>query len=144
MSSVFEPEIVLLYCGRTLAGGDALPEGARRGNGFKVRFVMMPCSSKIETRDLVKLVEQGADAVEVVACPGKRCQFTVGSSRAEHRVRHARSILEEVGMSGDRVGIVRRDGVSADEVMGIAEERAGVVRQLGRNPLGAIKVGADA
>jgi F420-non-reducing hydrogenase iron-sulfur subunit len=135
MSDVFEPDVLLLYCGRALNNSDSLPEGARKGNGFKARFVMMPCSSKIETGNLVKLIEQGADAVVVVACPGTQCQFTVGSSRAEHRVRRAGAILEEVGMSGDRVGMLRRSGLSADEMLSIAEERAGVVRPLGRNPM---------
>ncbi len=139
MGDVFEPEVLLLYCGRALDNSDSLPEGVTKGNGFKARFVMMPCSSKIETRNLVKLIEQGADAVVVVACPGTQCQFTVGSSRAEHRVRHAGAILEEVGMSGDRVGMLRRSGLSADEMMSIAEERAGVVRPLGRNPMKAVR-----
>jgi coenzyme F420-reducing hydrogenase delta subunit len=139
MSDVFEPEVLLLYCGRALADGNPLPEGARSGSGFKVRFVMMPCSSKIETRHLIKLIEQGADAVEVVACPGRECRFTVGSSRAEHRVGHARAILEEVGMSGERLGIVRRDGLSAGEIMSIAGERADLVRPLGENPMRAAR-----
>jgi len=139
MSDVFEPEVLLLYCGRALADGGRLPEGGERGDGFKVRFVMMPCSSKIETRHLIKLVEQGADAVEVVACPGRECRFTVGSSRAEHRVRHARAILEELGMSGERLGMVRRDGLSAGEIMSIAGERADLVRPLGENPMKAAR-----
>lgn len=139
MSDVFEPEVLLLYCGRALADGGPLPEGARRGGGFKVRFVMMPCSSKIETRHLIKLIEEGADAVEVVACPGRECRFTVGSSRAEHRVRHARDILEEIGMGGERLGMVRRDGLSAGEMIGIAGERAELVRPLGGNPMKAAR-----
>jgi coenzyme F420-reducing hydrogenase delta subunit len=139
MSDVFEPEVVLLYCGRALAGGEQLPEGTKKGNGFRVRFVMMPCSSKIETTYLIKLIEAGADAVGVVACPGKTCQFTTGSARAEHRVRHARSILDEVGMDGARVEIVRRGGLTADDMIGIAEELAGSVRPLGPSPMAAAK-----
>ena len=137
MSDVFEPEVVLLYCGRALADGDRLPEGVRSGSGFRVRFVMMPCSSKIEIAHLIKLIEQGADGIQVVACPGSQCRFTVGSSRAEHRVRHARAILEEVGMSGERVGMVRRGGLSRDDVMAIADERGRAVRDLGANPMRA-------
>jgi hypothetical protein len=38
-------------------------------------------------------------------------------------------------MSGDRVGMLRRSGLSADEMLSIAEEQAGVVRPLGRNPM---------
>lgn len=139
MSEVFEPEVLLVYCGKALADGEYLPEGLQSGVGFKVRFVMMPCSSKIETRYLIKLVEQGADRVELVACPGKQCQFTVGSSRAEHRVKHARTLLEEVGMSGDRLGMVRRSGLSADDIMAIAAECAEKVRPLGQNQMKAAR-----
>jgi coenzyme F420-reducing hydrogenase delta subunit len=139
MSDIFEPEILLIYCGNTIANNDYLPEGTKKVAGFKVRFVKMPCSSKIETRYLVKLIEQGADGIELVACPGKQCQFTTGSSRAEHRVRHARTLLEEVGMSGDRLGMVRRTNLSADDIMAIAEERAGKVGPLGQNPMKAAR-----
>jgi len=135
MNDVFEPEILLIYCGRALANGEYLPEGLQSGAGFTVRFVMTPCSSKIETRYLIKLIEQGTDRVELVACPGKQCQFTVGSARAEHRVRHARTLLEETGMSGERLGMVRRSGLSADDIRAIAAECADKVRPLGQNPM---------
>lgn len=135
MSEPFEPEIVALYCGRSLAKGDYLPEGTRRGSGFKVRFVMIPCSSKIETSYLIKLIEQGADGVAVVACPTKQCQFLVGSARAEHRIKHAQDLLEEVGMSADRLGMVRGHDLTSNQIMTIAEERANAIRQLGENPM---------
>ena len=135
MSEPFQPEILLLYCGNVLADGDHLPEGVKKRSGFKVRFVRMPCSSKIETRYLIKLVEQGTDCIVIVACPGKECQFSVGSSRAEHRIKHARALLEEVGMGAGRVGIIRRSGLSANELMGIAEEQANSVKALGPNPM---------
>ena len=125
MSEVFEPEILLIYCGRALGNGEYLPEGTQSGAGFKVRFVMMPCSSKIETRNLIKLIEEGADRVELVACPGKQCQFTVGSARAEHRVKHARALLEEVGMSGDRLSMVRGSGLTADDICAAARRVTG-------------------
>jgi coenzyme F420-reducing hydrogenase delta subunit len=99
----------------------------------------MPCSSKIETAYLIKLIEAGADAVGVVACPGKACQFTTGSARAEHRVRHARTILEEIGMDGVRVGLARRGGLTADDIMAIAEDLAGSVNPLGPSPLAAAR-----
>ena len=139
MSEVFEPEVLLVYCGKALADGEYLPEGTQSEPGFKVRFVMMPCSGKIETRYLIKLVEQGADRVELVACPRKQCQFTVGSLRAEHRVKHARTLLEEVGLSGDRLGLVRRSGLSANDIIAIAAGCADKVRPLGQNPMKAAR-----
>ena len=135
MSEPFEPEIVVLYCGRSLAKGDYLPEGTKKGSGCKVRFVMIPCSSKIETGYLIKLIERGADAVAVVACPTKQCQFLVGSARVEHRINHARDLLEEAGMDAGRLGLVRRHGLTGDQVMNIAKKRANSVRRLGENPM---------
>jgi coenzyme F420-reducing hydrogenase delta subunit len=95
----------------------------------------MPCSSKIETGYLLKLIEQGADGVEVIACPGRKCQFIVGSARAEGRVEFASILLEEAGMGSDRIGIKHRNGLTANEIMNIAEERANAVRPLGQNPM---------
>jgi hypothetical protein len=42
-------------------------------------------------------------------------------------------------MSGDRLGMVRRTNLSADDIMAIAEERAGKVGPLGQNPMKAAR-----
>ncbi len=138
-SEKFEPEIVVLYCGRSLANHDCLPEGTKRGAGFKVRFVMMPCSSKIETYYLVKLIEQGADGVFLVACPEKHCQFLVGSVRAEKRMKYTQTLLDEVGMGADRLGMIRSLNLKSEELVALAREHASTVRPLGINPLDSIK-----
>ena len=137
MSESFEPEITVLYCGRSLAEGAYLPEGYRTGNGFKVRFIMMPCSSKIEVGYLVKLIEQGADGVMLVVCPRERCQFMLGSTRAKNRVNYARSLLDEVGIGAVRIGVFSGYDLSADRFIALAEEQADAVKPLGQNPMKA-------
>ena len=131
MNEFFEPEILVLYCGRGLSKQDYLSEGTKKSSGFKARFIMLPCSSKVETGHLIKLIEQGTDGIVVVACPEKQCQFLIGSSRAEKRIKYARTLLDEVGIEADRLGLVRRNDLSADEIMALAEERANAVRLLG-------------
>ncbi|MDY6892998.1 MAG: hydrogenase iron-sulfur subunit [Chloroflexota bacterium] len=135
MSDSFEPEITVLYCGHSLASEDHLSEGAKAGPGFKARFVMMPCSSKIETRYLIKLIEKGADGIVVMACPQKQCQFQIGSGRAQNRLNQARALLDEAGMHGERLGIVQGQSFSANEIMAAAKERADAVLLLGQNPM---------
>ncbi len=135
MAGGFEPEVTVLYCGRSLAEGVVLPEGVRQASGCRVRYVMLPCSSKVETGYLMKLIEHGADAVQVAACPEEACRFVVGSTRAENRVGYARRLLEEVGMGGERLGIVRRTGMTLEDISALAEERAERVRPLGPNPM---------
>ena len=135
MSDTYKPYIVVIYCGQSLADSEHIPEGTREGDNFDSRFVMMPCSSKIETRYLVKLVEKGNDGIVLVACPGKQCRFTVGSARAEHRISHAQSLLGEVGIGADRISIVRRAGLSVEDIFKIAADQAEKVRPLGQNPM---------
>ena len=135
MNEPFEPEVLVLYCGRSLAQNQHLSETPKKGPDFRARFIMMPCSSKIDPGDLVKLIESGADAVTVVACPEQQCRFLTGSTRAESRVSYARSLLVETGLEGDRLTLVRRSNLSVEEIMAIAGERAGVVRPLGSNPM---------
>jgi coenzyme F420-reducing hydrogenase delta subunit len=139
MSEAFEPEILVLYCRKALGSEDYLPEGTRREAGYRARFIMMPCSSKIETGYLVKLVEQGADGVVLVACPPKHCQFLVGSARVGHRVKHARTLLEEAGMGASRVGVVYRQGLSSEDMAVLAEESARAIEPLGQNPMRSAK-----
>ena len=132
MGRDFEPEIVVLCCGRSVNEGDHLPEGARKCAGFTARFAMVPCTSEVETVYMVKLIENGTDGVVVVGCPENECQFVVGSSRARGRVEHARRLLEEVGMGSERVHMVRRNGLSSEDIVAIAGEQADAVRRLGR------------
>ncbi|MFC1964955.1 hydrogenase iron-sulfur subunit [Chloroflexota bacterium] len=135
MNEDFEPEIVVLYCGRSGTYENHLSEGTKQGSGFRTRLIMMPCSSKIETLHLVKLIEEGNDGVVLVGCPEERCQFLVGSNRAAKRLGHARTLLDEAGMSSNRLRMVRRENLSADDIMSLAEEEANAVRSLGQNPM---------
>ncbi|MBT4510654.1 MAG: hydrogenase iron-sulfur subunit [Chloroflexi bacterium] len=139
MSQFYEPEITLLYCGRGLAEGEYLPEGTKKGNGFKSRFVMLACSCKVEPGYFIKLIEEGADGVMLVVCPKDECQFMVGSVRAENRVKYARSLLDEAGIESDRLGVVEGQNLSATEFMTFAEEMAKMVKPLGPNPMKSVK-----
>ena len=135
MSAAFKPDIVVLYCGRSLAKNNHLPEGTKKGSGFNTRFTIMPCSSKVETDYLLTLIEQGVDGITLIACPEDLCQFLVGSNRAEGRIRHTRILLDESGMGADRVTMTRRQELSAKDVMDLAAKQAETVLSLGQNPM---------
>lgn len=135
MNESFVPDIIVLYCGCSLAQGDYLPEGAMKGGTFKGRFIMIPCGHKIELVYLIKMIEQGADGVVMVVCPQEKCRSLTGSIRAKNRVRYARHLLEEVGEHGERFGVVEGLGLSSEEIKALARERADIVREIGENPL---------
>ena len=129
------PEVVVLYCQHGLcdeAKGSAWSQETR---GLSVRAIMMPCSSKIEVSYILKMLESGADAVEVVACPEKSCKYLVGSLRTEKRIEYVRGLLEKIGYAPERVGISRKLSQSPEQLIEIARIRADAVRPFGVNPM---------
>jgi len=131
----FEPEVVVLYCQHCIGDEADVTVELERVSGFTVRPAMMPCSSKIEVSYILKILEQGADGVEVVACPENKCRFLVGSLRAEKRIEYIRRLLDEISMGAERVGISRGLGLSAEKLISLAEERSKAVNALGPNPM---------
>lgn len=131
----FAPEIVVLYCRQALDAETRPPEGSRPGADCSVRMVLLPCSSKMEAYQMLKLVEQGADGVHLVACPEKACRFLVGNNRAERRVAHARGLLAQAGMGVGRLELTRGASLTVDDLMTLAGRQAEQVRTLGPNPM---------
>jgi len=134
-SKKFEPRIVALYCANALDPEADLAAAVKAAEGFAVRPVALPCSSKAELSHLMKLLAEGADAVQVIACPEGSCQFLVGSARAEKRVQRGRALLMQIGMGEERLGLARGRGLKVEELMALLERRAGLVRGLGKNPI---------
>jgi F420-non-reducing hydrogenase iron-sulfur subunit len=131
----FEPEVVVLYCQNCITDRSNVTAESNQASGFYVRSVMMPCSSKIEVPHILRILEQGADAVEVIACPESKCRFLVGSRRAEKRIEYIRRLLDEVHIGSERLGITRSSSLSANDLMGLASGRAEAVKRLGPNPM---------
>jgi coenzyme F420-reducing hydrogenase delta subunit len=94
----FVPEIVILYCQHAAADQHQAVVASQQATGLSIRPKMMPCSSKIEVPHLLRILEQGADAVELVACPEGACRFLVGNQKAEKRVRYASELLQQAGV----------------------------------------------
>ncbi|MHC4176526.1 MAG: hydrogenase iron-sulfur subunit [Planctomycetota bacterium] len=131
----FDPEIVVLYCQHCVAGDASVTVASQQTRGLSVRPKMMPCSSKVEIPHLLKILEQGADGVELVACPQDRCRFLVGSLKAEKRVDRASGLLDEIRMGGQRLGLSRRTKLAAEDLIALARARAEAVKPLGPNPM---------
>ncbi len=134
----FEPEVVLLYCGNCVEENGSLADAHRTLDGCRARFVMLACSSKLEVRDVMKLLEQGADAVQVVGCADGSCRLVVGNRRAEKRVQYVRDLLAEIQLGPERVAMARGERFRESDLLALASERAAQVRQLGPNPMKAM------
>ncbi len=135
----FQPEITVLYCGETITPGTRIPEGWRDSDSGRARYVRIPCSSKIEPLNIIKLFESGADGVLLVACPHQQCQCLFGNAGAAQRVRYTQRLLDEVGIGGARLTIASQSDLSSDDIKALARELAASVSKLGpsliKNPV---------
>ncbi len=129
------PEVVVLYCQHGLCDEAKATSWSQTTGGVSVSATMMPCSSKIEVSYILRILESGADAVEIVACPEKSCKFLVGSLRAEKRIEYIHGLLAKIGYTPERVGISRKLSQKPEKLIELARKRADAVRPFGINPM---------
>jgi len=103
-----------------------------------IALVTIPCSGKIEAHFLLKTLAAGAQGVLVLACAEKACQYLEGSMRSRKRVDYARSWLDKLGISHERIEFVRLWPVSKQT---LEEALKGFVLKL--ESLGAIGVSEE-
>jgi coenzyme F420-reducing hydrogenase delta subunit len=120
--------IVVLYCRQCMALS-CTPAPEVHGDGFTARMEMIPCSSKIEVSHILKILDEGADGVEVIACPEKECRFLIGSLRAKKRIDYVRRLLGEIDVGAEAVGISRGMGLTAEHLADVASARAEAIRK---------------
>lgn len=65
--------------------------------------IAIPCSGKLQPEHLLKAFEAGADGVCVLACPEDGCHYLEGSRRLRRRAEYVRTLLDELGLGGERL-----------------------------------------
>jgi F420-non-reducing hydrogenase iron-sulfur subunit len=89
---------------------------------FPVREVLVPCTGRLQPEHVLKAFESGADVVCAVACQEDNCHYLEGSKRCARRVDYIRSILDAIGLGGERLMLFHLPG-TAGEDMALASGR---------------------
>lgn len=100
------PKIYLFFCANSLAV-EAARQYCEAHEGASLKTISLPCSGKVDLLYLMKAFESGADGVMVVACRQDTCQYLEGNLRAARRVAAVDSLLEEIGLGGGRIKVIR-------------------------------------
>jgi F420-non-reducing hydrogenase iron-sulfur subunit len=74
--------------------------------GPSIRLFPIPCSGRLEAVHLLRALEEFADAAYVITCPEGACRYFEGNHRAGKRVQMTASIIAEIGLEPERVGIL--------------------------------------
>ncbi len=83
---------------------------------WQVREILVPCTGRLQPEHILKAFESGSDLVCAVACREDNCHYLEGSKRCARRVGYLRSILQEVGLSGDRLMHFTLPGTAAEDM----------------------------
>jgi coenzyme F420-reducing hydrogenase delta subunit len=90
---------------------------------FPVREVVVSCTGRLQPEHVLKAFESGANLVCAVACQEDNCHYLEGSKRCARRVDYLRSILDAVGLGGERLMLFHLPGTAAED-MALAAGRA--------------------
>ncbi len=131
----FIPEIVILFCQHCVAEDVTFTDSSRRFSDHTARWVIMPCSSKVEIDHLVTIFGHGPDAVQVIGCLEHQCRFLNGNFRAEKRVEQVNRLLDEIGFGAERIQMINGNRFTKDDLLNMAKANAEDVRPLGPNPM---------
>lgn len=131
----FEPLIVAFcchYCAYTAAD---MAGSQRLCYPPNVKIVRVPCSGKVDTIHILKAFEKGADGVYVAGCLDGDCHFKNGNVRAERRVANTQKLLDEIGVGGERLEMVKMSAGMGDRFAEEAKRMTQKIRNLGPNPV---------
>jgi len=100
-----------------------------------IRIIRVPCTGKVDVMHLLRAIQKGADGVYVVGCLEGTCYYNEGNLRARERVKHVRSLLDEIGIEADRVRMYNLSSSEAPTFAAYAKEMTEHIMALGPNPL---------
>jgi F420-non-reducing hydrogenase iron-sulfur subunit len=100
-----------------------------------IRIIRVPCTGKVDVIHILRAFEKGADGVYVVGCLEGDCRFENGNLRARRRVEQAKTILNAVGVGGDRVEMFNLSSGEGPRFAEYAVEMTDKIREMGPNPI---------
>jgi len=135
MMETFEPVVVAFcchYCAYTaadMAGSKRLPYPSN------VKIIRVPCAGKVDAIHLMRALQKGADGVYVAGCLSGDCHFKNGNLKASRRIEYLKSLLDEIGIGGDRVEMMMMSAGMGERFAQAATDFTQRIRKLGPNPI---------
>jgi coenzyme F420-reducing hydrogenase delta subunit len=135
MMETFEPVVVAFcchYCAYTaadMAGSKRLPYPPN------VKIIRVPCAGKVDAIHLMRALQKGADGVYVAGCLSGDCHFKNGNLKASRRIEYLKSLLDEIGVGGDRVEMMMMSAGMGERFSRVATDFTQRIRELGPNPI---------
>jgi F420-non-reducing hydrogenase iron-sulfur subunit len=131
----WEPEIIAFCCSYCAHSAAALAGSKRLQYPAGIRIISTPCTGKLEMEHILGAFEKGIDGILIVGCLEGGCHFLEGNLRARKRTERIRSILDEIGLGGERLKMVNLSDSMASAFVQYMQEIMETIKALGPNPL---------
>ena len=99
-------KLYFFYCSNSV-GREELDRCCSRLKEDEIKLMDLPCSGKVTIPYLMKAFETGADALLILTCKLGDCHYLEGNLRAGKRAEMVGSLLEEIGLSSERITVIR-------------------------------------
>jgi F420-non-reducing hydrogenase iron-sulfur subunit len=106
MGDKYNHTLALFYCQNVPESKEADRQALEKKYGQQIRLFPIPCSGRLEPVHLLRSLEEFADAAYVITCPEGACRYFEGNSRAVKRVERTQTIIADIGLERERVGII--------------------------------------
>ncbi len=83
---------------------------------WPVTQAVVSCAGRLQPEHVLKAFESGAEAVCMVGCQEDNCHYVEGSKRCARRADYLRSILDEIGLGGERLMLFHLPGTAAEDM----------------------------
>lgn len=100
-----------------------------------IKVVRVPCTGKVDVIHVLRAFEKGADGVYAVGCMEGDCHFNAGNFRARKRIEQAQTMLDTIGIGGERAQMYNLSSSEAPLFVKYAEEMYAKIKELGPNPI---------
>jgi F420-non-reducing hydrogenase iron-sulfur subunit len=131
----FQPEIVAFCCHYCAYAAADLAGAIRLQYPDSIKIVKLPCTGKLDVLHVLRAFEDGADGVFVAGCLEGDCHYLKGNLNAKRRVKYAKTLLDQLGLDGQRVEMFNMSSAMGKAFADAATEMTERVRALGPSPL---------
>jgi coenzyme F420-reducing hydrogenase delta subunit len=100
-----------------------------------IHIIRVPCSGRVDAIHIMKAFQKGADGVYVAGCLEGDCHFKNGNLKAARRVAYVKRILDEIGVSGERLEMMTMSAGMGERFAKTAAEFTEKIRGLGPSPV---------
>ena len=109
-SQLPEPLIISYCCLFEVTSRGFVHEKAVEYGKSGIYSIMVPCVARLSVPDILSPFELGADGLTIISCSEGSCLYPTAEERLLGRIRQAKSVLDEIGVGGERIDYWKTQG----------------------------------